>query len=63
MQIVFERVNIFERRLVIIVKIFQLIQEFSRLSRVELSSMGGRSLTVQVQNICSQVRGDDHHVT
>lgn len=53
-QIVFEKVNIFERRLVTIVKIFQLIQEFSRLSRVELSAMGGRSLTVQVQNICTQ---------
>lgn len=52
--IVFEKVAIFEKRLIIIVKIFQLIQEFSRLSRVELSAMGGRSLTVQVQNICTQ---------
>ena len=53
-QIVFEKVSIFEKRLVTIVKIFQLIQEFSRLSRVELSAMGGRSLTAQVQNICTQ---------
>lgn len=53
-QIVFEKVTIFEKRLVTIVKIFQLIQEFSRLSRVELSAMGGRSLTAQVQNICNQ---------
>ena len=53
--VVFQKVNIFEKRLITIVKIFQLIQEFSRLSRVELSAMGGRSLTVQVQNICTQV--------
>ena len=31
-----------------------MIQEFSRLSRVELSAMGGRSLALQVQNICTQ---------
>lgn len=54
--IVFEKVSVFEKRLTIIVRIFQLIQEFSRLSRVELSAMGGRSLTVQVQNICTQVK-------
>ncbi len=53
--IIFEKTTIFEKRMVIIVRIFQLIQEFSRLSRVELSAMGGRSLTLQVQNICTQV--------
>ncbi len=53
--IIFEKTTIFEKRMVIIGKIFKLIQEFSRLSRVELSAMGGRSLTLQVQNICTQV--------
>ena len=54
-QIIFRKTTVFERRMVIIVKIFQLIHEFSRLSRVELSAMGGRSLTAQVHSICIQV--------
>jgi len=54
-QIIFRKTTIFEKRMVIIVKIFQLIHEFSRLGRVELSAMGGRSLTAQVQTICTQV--------
>ena len=53
-RIIFERVVRFERRLTSIIKIFHLIQEFSRLSRLELSAMGGRSLTIQIQNITQQ---------
>lgn len=54
LQIIFNKVDAFEKRLNAIINIFHLIQEFSRLSRVELSAMGGRSLTIQVQNICQQ---------
>ena len=54
LHIVFDKVSAFEKRLGCIINIFQLIQEFSRLSRVELSAMGGRSLTTQLQNICQQ---------
>ena len=54
LEIVFDKVSAFEKRLNAIISIFYLIQEFSRLSRVELSAMGGRSLTTQVQNICQQ---------
>lgn len=53
-QIVFERVVRFEKRLACIMNIFNLIQEFNRLSRLELSAMGGRSLTLQIQNITQQ---------
>ena len=54
LELIFHKVDLFDKRLACIIHIFQLIQEFSRLSRVELSSMGGRSLTAQLQIICRQ---------
>ena len=53
-EIIFEQMKKFEKRLACIIKIFLLIQEFARLKRLEFSPMGGRSLTIQVQNICQQ---------
>ena len=52
--VIFETVVIFEERLATIRKILHLINRFSRLHRVEMSAMGGRNLTMQVQNICSK---------
>ena len=52
--IVFERVDRFENRLLDIVNIFNLTQQFGRLKRAEFSPMGGHSLTVQLSTINRQ---------